>query len=174
MHIRKPPERLHTQSRKRKRHALTNNIGCLRQIYMKVFADPPSCKMIQSSVNTLFYCIYKRSFNPPFKKAKRNNKCLYILPIANLPQPLPPFPVNVRTNIVMNNTKNTNDNQNSTNNSVGSTYNAIPATAAVVLAIKTPPMSPSVPPTTQYWGGATTAGEEAEPPPASFATSMRL
>ena len=69
----------------------------------------------------------------------------------NLPQPLPPFPVNVRT-IVTNNTKSTNDNQNSTNKSVDSTYNAMPATA-VVLAINPLPMSPSVPPTTQYWAG---------------------
>ena len=141
---------------------------------MKVFADPPSCKMNQSSVNTFFDCIYKRSPNPP---PKRRNEiisaCTFYQFIANLPQPLPPFPVNVQTNIVMNNTKNTNDNQNSTNKSAGSTYNAIPATAAV-LAIKTPPMSPSVPPTTQYWGGATPTCEEAEPPPASSATSMRL
>ena len=69
---------------------------------------------------------------PPSKKAKRNKR-LYILPIANLPHPLLPFqfPVNVRTNIVINNT---NDNQNSSNKSVGSTYNALLATA-VVLAI---------------------------------------
>ena len=144
---------------------------------MKVFADPPSCKMNQSSVNTFFYCIYKRSPNPPPKRRNEISACTFYQFIANLLEPATTAPSlsRQRPNEHSNeqNTRNTNDNQNSTNKSVGSTYNAIPATA-VVLAIKTPPMSPSVPPTTQYWGGATTTGEEAEPPPASSATSMRL
>ena len=59
----------------------------------------------------MFLLYLKTISQPPSKKAKRS-KCLYILPIGNLPQPLPPFPVNARTKIVTTNkTKSTNDNQ---------------------------------------------------------------
>ena len=141
---------------------------------MKIFADPPSCKMNRSYVNPFFYCTVSINDLPtPLQKGETKQVLVHFTncqPATTASS----LSVNVRTNIVMKNTKNTNGNQNSTNKSVGSTYNAIPATAAVVLAIKIPPTSPSVPPTTQYWGGAITTGEEAESPPASSATSMRL
>ena len=105
---------------------------------------------------------------PPKRRNEIISACTFYQFIANLPQPLPPFPVNVQTNIVMINTKNTNANQNSTNKSVGSTYNAIPATSISGLGNKN---STNESVCSTY---ATTTGEEVEPPPASSATSMRF